>query len=110
MKTITLTGNLEGKTMVCGLHQFVNGEKEFANDTDADKAFNFLRKYWTVKIDVEPEAVKEPEATPYLQDSGPKVVDPHVTAADETPEVEVAKPTPKPTPAAKPAAAAKASK
>lgn len=99
MKTITLTGPNKGKTMVCGLHQFVEGVKEFANDNDADKAFGFISKYWPCEIDVPPKPVPEPEATPYLKDSGPAVVNPNVQPAK--PE-----PAPKPTPTAKPVAKA----
>lgn len=99
MKTITLTGPIEGKTMRCGLHQFVDGVKEFVNDDDADKAFNFISKYWACEIDVPPKPVPEPEATPYLKDAGPAVVDPNVEPAKPAPEPAPAKPAPvKPTP------------
>lgn len=82
MKTIRLTGNLEGMTRKCGNHHFVDGEKTFERDEDADKVFKAISKFYPMEMDSPPED-KEPEAVPYVPDAGPKVIRSDIVNADD---------------------------
>lgn len=87
MKTLTLTGVLEGKDLKCaGNIEFVGGKCEIEKDDDADKVYLGLRRYYPMKISA-PVADKEPAVHAHVPDE----LDVKVTEAEKEMKATAAK-------------------